>query len=162
MNKSFHSIIVHPLTNTVVSVLVSAIVSYVTVQYTNDAGQDRNLKLTQISEFDKSSGDIISLSGNFIQSVNGKSDVNSSKTMLRSGLAKQIADTESLKAVFGRSIGEESEDYLDAIAMFDRAIDRYSGPTDIGPWINGFDKVLATKGVLSKQLYSQVGLKTES
>jgi hypothetical protein len=151
--------------NAILAAVLTSILAIVTslgsvffTYYFTTASQDRQLKIEQVSKFDGTSAQLIDAAGLFIDAINAKQDLATARLKVRTVVATQIQDTETLRKIFDGKIEALINDYQSALEEFNQVAEKTASVTEMRPWAESFGRVLDTKSTLSHGLSNAIGI----
>jgi hypothetical protein len=148
------------LISSVVAIVIGLISIGLTIHY-NKISQDRQARLEQVARFDQSTQQIIDASQSFVAAINDNNKgLDPAKIKIRTIIASEINESSNISRFFDRSAKEKADEYQSSLEEFNDIAQKTSSVTDMRPWAESFDRVLTNKATLSRQLYTELGIKT--
>jgi uncharacterized membrane-anchored protein YhcB (DUF1043 family) len=146
----------------VIAVVIGVASLYLTVHY-NKVSQDRQARLEQVAKFDQSTQQIIDAAQSFVSSINDNNKgLDPAKVKLRTVIASEINETDNITRFLDKSARDRGEQYQTALQELNDVAQKTSGITDMRPWAESFGRVLDNKALLSRELYTELGIDTQS
>jgi hypothetical protein len=144
------------LTAMLTSILSLAGTGYSVFQTSNF--QERQVAIEQISKFDAANSPLVDAAGAFIAAVNASKDVSDARLKIRTVVAGQVQDIQTLRKTFDRDVLRLVDEYQQALLEFVRIADRTSTVTEMRPWAESFGRVLDTRTALSNGMATSLGV----
>lgn len=145
---------------------VAIVVAIGTAVYTvrsNTVAQDRQTRIEQIAKFDQSTQRIIDAAQLFVSSINEHDKgLGPVKLKLRTAVASEINDTGNITRFFDKKAKDQGEQYQAALQEFNDVAQKTSSVVDMRPWAESFGRVLDNKALLSRELYTELGIDARS
>jgi hypothetical protein len=141
MKTNWKALLAHPFVNMIVAAGVGGAVSLAVALLTIAPGQDRQMRLEQLTEFATSADDVVGLGTEFVAKLNIQQDLGETKLAIGRASTKQAIAAESLVDIFGPSIADEARGYQSALIAFVESTNRLESPEQIRDWVVKFDEL---------------------
>ena len=125
----------------IAAALTGGVVSLGVALLTIAPGQDRQMRLEQLTEFSTTADDVLGLGTEFVAKINVQQDLGDTKLAISRASAKQAIAAESLVDVFGPTVEDEARGYQAALIAFVESTNRLQGPDGIREWVVSFDEL---------------------
>lgn len=142
----------------VLSVLVSAGVSYWVAVATISPIQDRQMRIDKLDELATSSNQLLGLGAQVVVRLASEQGFDDLKGRINEASANQSAYVAELPTIFGRSVGEDVESYQMALGDFIKSTNAMKGPQDFKRWSVSFDGVVNATDRLKREIRPTIGV----
>jgi hypothetical protein len=151
-----------PSASTIASYLSLAI-SVLTIAVTyqmNVTMQNRQIQNDRIDKFSNSSTSLMEAAAVFVSAMNAAADLKPARDKFAAAIGQQIIASNDLKVVSGANSEKLFSDYQNALLELSRTVQRVSNPTEMRPWAESFGRALDARASLTRQLQSQIGIRS--